>query len=610
MREKLIVKTSKITTNSKIFNSKKPEYIVLVLFVVLYCTITAFHEPWFDEAQAWEIGKCASLYDLLFEIPHYEGHPAFWSLILAIPAKLGVPFEIGLKTIGFLVSTTSVLVILFKTKYPRGMRLVLPFTYFIFYQYGVIVRPYCLMVLAFLLLTMVFPERHKNPWRFVLVLMLLCCTGAYAIIMAGGIALCYVWDVIREKGIKRLFTELFTDRRTVALFALLLLALFLIIQILPKENTLSTFSGSGEKNSILQNLLVTLFTFIGESTLTTGSWFSADDVLVQTAEIHLPELLIMVLLGIVLWFLIIGVSSKKLIKFFAVPYIMLALFASFVYFGVHHIGVVYALLLFWTGILFQDENRYEIGRIWIQIITKNEKDKKLITYSVSILAIACLIIPVYWNITSCICDVKWEYGYGRSMAKWIRDYELENCSFFTTWGWKAAKENDSPEVKLLAGNTYLAGNAVVINAYFDHNLCQNLNGGRDDEAYMHYKVASWEEQEKALQEWKEMDVPDVLLARANISAVYDDVSYHDYSLVRLMPNTSIWKGNVSFSPYPVFIRNEIMEEHDLSALEIEGLNYRINGLSITDEMREQFENGIPAEEILKPYLDAMFGEQK
>ena len=110
------------------------------------------HEPWFDEAQVWEIAKGASLKELLLIIPHYEGHTPLWSLILAVPAKLGVPFEIGLKTIGACISISSAYVILFRTKLPLVAKCLIPFSYFFFYQYGVVVCPYGLMLLLFRLI--------------------------------------------------------------------------------------------------------------------------------------------------------------------------------------------------------------------------------------------------------------------------------------------------------------------------------------------------------------------------------------------------------------------------------------------------------------------------
>jgi len=41
-----------------------------------------FHEPWFDEVQAWMIARCATIKELLTVIPHYEGHPPLWHMIL------------------------------------------------------------------------------------------------------------------------------------------------------------------------------------------------------------------------------------------------------------------------------------------------------------------------------------------------------------------------------------------------------------------------------------------------------------------------------------------------------------------------------------------------
>ena len=150
-----------IKTQNK--NSRKTDIFVFLLFAFGYIAITIFHEPWFDEAQAWQIGRTASLYDLLFVVPHYEGHPALWTLILAIPARLGVPYEIGLKGIGFLISAASVYLILFRSPFPAFVRRCLPFTYFVFYQYGIIVRPYGLTLLLMLLLAAFYSERHQKP---------------------------------------------------------------------------------------------------------------------------------------------------------------------------------------------------------------------------------------------------------------------------------------------------------------------------------------------------------------------------------------------------------------------------------------------------------------
>lgn len=61
-------------------NRKRVYSCVLLMYCVLHLFMTLFHEPWYDEAEAWQIARCASIKDILFTIPHYEGHPPLWHL--------------------------------------------------------------------------------------------------------------------------------------------------------------------------------------------------------------------------------------------------------------------------------------------------------------------------------------------------------------------------------------------------------------------------------------------------------------------------------------------------------------------------------------------------
>ena len=49
--------------------------IVLAAYVIVVATVMCFHEPWFDEAQAWLIARDCSWREMILERPHYEGHP-------------------------------------------------------------------------------------------------------------------------------------------------------------------------------------------------------------------------------------------------------------------------------------------------------------------------------------------------------------------------------------------------------------------------------------------------------------------------------------------------------------------------------------------------------
>ena len=154
----------------KRLEGRKLELFMLFLFSFAYIFVLFVHEPWFDEAQAWEIAKGANLKEILFGIPQYEGHPPLWHLILMIPAKIGIPFELALKTVGAVISISTAYLMLFRSQLPRFARIGLPFSYFFFYQYGVIVRPYGLMILILLVLGMNFSQRKVHPWRIVFLL--------------------------------------------------------------------------------------------------------------------------------------------------------------------------------------------------------------------------------------------------------------------------------------------------------------------------------------------------------------------------------------------------------------------------------------------------------
>jgi hypothetical protein len=488
--------------------------------------------------------------------------------------------------------------------YPRLMRLLIPFSYFIFYQYGVIVRPYGLMLLVFLFLALAFPQKDNRPWRFAGLLMLLCLTNAYGIVIAGGIAVCWVYELVREKGIGAFVKGILKDSRTQSLGALLVFAILLIWMILPRSDTL-TFS-EGRTNSFFLCLICALFTFLGECTVTTSSWFSADRVLLQGAYISLPELAVFCVIGLILWFLLFCASSKRSWKYLVIPYILFSVFSAAVFFNVHHLGIVLLIILFWAGILYQDERRFEVGNSIFGSMIKGKKDKNLLIKAAAIVFAACLLLPVYWSMHASVLEVEKEYSYGRSVASFIKAHGLDHCRFLAAWDEGGVTGGNDEELS----NTFFVSAPVLINAYFDRNLCLNLNNGRDSEAYLHCMRADAASNERNLTAWRSVGPPELILGKPELEQLYENVSYkEDYTMVFAMRSNYIWKNRVSSSRFPMFARNDILERFGLHALDDDQLKYKIDGFSITPEMREAFENGVPMEEILKPYLDAMFGEE-
>ena len=230
------------TINKKELTAKKqmPPYMVEVIvfaaFMILSVVMFVFHEPWYDEIQAWMVASDASFGEMIFSLPHYEGHPPFWTLFLAIFAKAGVPMEIGLRIPNLLFAGVAAYLVIFKAPFKKWIRCMIPFTYFLFYQYTVICRPYSLMFLGFVLAALFYKNRNKKPVRYLVALFLLCMSSAYGILFAGILCLIWTVEIIKELWGKEFIKKAVRDNRTYALSVMLFLAIGLLVIIWPAEN--------------------------------------------------------------------------------------------------------------------------------------------------------------------------------------------------------------------------------------------------------------------------------------------------------------------------------------------------------------------------------------
>jgi len=571
-------------------NEKAVNRILFCVFCFSLIIISLFHEPWFDEAQAWMIARDASLYELLFVMPHYEGHPALWSLLLAVPAKLGVPFEIGLKIIGFIITSVSTYLIIFKSPFPKCIKYFLPFSFFFFYQGGVIVRPYAFLILVLSLLGYFFNKRNERPFLFSFLLFLLCCTSAYGIVFACGIALCIVAEIINEKGLKHALSEIFKDKRTLSLVFLLIGAVLLILQIMPFEDTFvaTVFS----KNSFIVTLLCSIFTMIGDCFLTRSLWFYFDRTLLQTADIPWYSLLSCIVIGIIIWICIYCVSGRKSFYYFLIPYLLFAVFSAVVYFNGHHLICAFALFIYWLWIVFDDNDKYHGWKLISSRLFNNDKDKALLTRFLQCFVAVCLGFSIYWTISSSIMDIVKEYSYGRSTSNFIKNNQLDDTYIVGAWEVKGSD---------IEGNDYtnMVATAVPINAYFDRNIAFNLNNGNHEKGFMYYRVPSKQENDNNYALIKEKGLPDLMLGKPDLKKIFEDETDIDcYTTIYYMPINYIWKGDKYSAYLPLMIRNDLLDKYNLSEAPIPD-DANISSFELTEEQIQLYNEGkITIEDIV------------
>jgi len=173
------------------------EAAILGAYVFVVSIGIAVHEAWFDEAQAWLLARDASIFDLLNTFLRYEGHPPLWYLILKVPASLGMPYK-TMNVISALIGVTGVVLLLLRRDVPRVVKALLPFTFFVAYQYTIIARSYAMILPLLLGILAIYRQRRQRLWLFVLLLALLCQVSLHGTSIAGALVLLYAYDVWRE----------------------------------------------------------------------------------------------------------------------------------------------------------------------------------------------------------------------------------------------------------------------------------------------------------------------------------------------------------------------------------------------------------------------------
>jgi hypothetical protein len=160
-------------------------YAVWIAYCIAGFAIASRHEAWFDEAQAWLIARDLGIGGVFSVLP-YEGTPPLWHLILMLPAKAGLPF-VFIHVLSVMIMCCGVYLVLFKSPFPLGVRIAIPFNYFLIYQYLIVSRSYCLMLPLLSLVAMFYRDRHRKPWRYVLAVVLLSWVSSHAAVIAGGL---------------------------------------------------------------------------------------------------------------------------------------------------------------------------------------------------------------------------------------------------------------------------------------------------------------------------------------------------------------------------------------------------------------------------------------
>lgn len=512
-------------------------FYLILLFLALY-----IHEPWFDEMQAWCIAKTAPLKDLFFILPHYEGHPPFFHLLLAVPARLGIPWEIGLRFLGVICSIVSAYLIIFKAPFARWIRCLLPFTFFLFYQYSVIARPYSLLVLLIILAAICFPKKDEKPVQMVLLLGLLCAFHLFGLAIAGGIAAAWLLEMKGTKTWGDFFRSLRSDKRFYALLVLLCWALLMLCMIAPAADAwASTFR---RVMPLWKRALYLLFVLPADAVLT--------DIYDEVRTLQMQDISAIVLLrtsviGFLLWSFILYSLQHKYWKYIILPYLFIG-GLMFFYCTRHHIGlgILIALFAFWVD--FSDKKAKQephtvakkAGRFMLPLI---------------------FTVSLSWTVVSLYHDAKYSVFPGKEVISFLNDHNLVDKRIMGTWH---SKKYSQPYSASRPDQINVNSFGTEISFYAGRNIIFNFNEG-SSKTYRIHKYTGKEYQKRCFAVWREGGLPDVLLGRVNLDKVFEEKNLlSNYVPIYSMSMYDIWKW---FVPHRfvenIYVRKDLIEKHNL-----------------------------------------------
>lgn len=531
--ESTLLMTGGGSAASRLLKKRVPECIALVAYMALLALVMSRHEPWFDEAEAWLMARDLSLADLLFGWLRYEGHLPVWYLLLALPAKLGVPYEWGLKAVEWLCAAAAAAVLLLRSPFPRVVRLALPFTYFLFYQYGVISRCYSVMMLFLWLAAAAHERRNEKPVRYMLALAGLGGTMAYGILVAFGMAVAWFMEMAGEWRRNRgegMIRQALRDGRFRALLALAAVNVLFVVLLYPAPDQYNPLSAA---NSRLTDTLNTVLTAPAEAVFIDlpSMPFMGEDALLW------PEMLCSA--AVMALFFAAMAARRRTLTALLVLLPMFAFFA-FTYFTIHHSGVLTMAFLFLLWVarpLKENEKPPRILR-WF------ERHRRRLMPLLVAAGTAVFAVQTYWSAESSLNDWRGKYSAGSSIACFIQEHRLEQNRLFLSY-----------QTHLFGSEACLVCNVDVL-PYFNRNIFFNLNGGDPGMAFAQHRLFDYQTQINAV---RGGPVPDFIICPGKDIVKYAGLlPIGRFTRVAAFDYCYYWKASfVGKSDFCVYMRDDL-----------------------------------------------------
>jgi hypothetical protein len=174
---------------------------ILAAWIAIVCFQISNHVMWRDEVRALSIALAGD--DLLAMLRglHGEGHPALWYLLLR-EAYFVFGHVAALPGVAFAIAAGAVILLIFRSPFPRALVIVLVGSHCFLYEYSVMARNYGISALLLFMIATTYYVGRDRGVRLGVLLFLLANSNVIATIMVVAFLLFWLFDLIEENGFR------------------------------------------------------------------------------------------------------------------------------------------------------------------------------------------------------------------------------------------------------------------------------------------------------------------------------------------------------------------------------------------------------------------------
>ena len=397
-------------------------FVFTTIFLILGAILIIQHEFWSDEAYTWLLGAVSSsLKEFIANMKVNAGHPYLWTTILYFVSHFITRNVESMKIIHLAISTTSVFLLLKYAPLNKILKIMLAFSYFLFYEYSIISRNYALGVLLIIIFCVLYKNKYKNIIPLAIVLFLMGQVNIYSFVISIVLFLTLLFEFILDrKYIRENIRKVCIIILVVIVIAEILLVYWQLGSQIPAGSTdssvFSIFIKTTEeyvgKIQHISNGIISAFMPIPQFKLT----FWGSNLILSFLSRH--NIIYTYMLSLLLLIIPIFILKRRAVFLYIIGSIGIFFIPLFIHLAsLRHIGNLFILF---------------IACIWISNINKEERYlinfKGGINKIIQAIFIILVLVPaLIGSLVAFYGDYKYPFTMGKSAAKYIEDnFDLDD----------------------------------------------------------------------------------------------------------------------------------------------------------------------------------------